>query len=105
MSQDIYNRLIIGGLFSSVGDIFFKQWSLSDNNNEYILGFLFYNIGIYFLVTTFKERNITMSVVIYILVNIISFALINSIYFNDHLSSTQIFGVILAVIAIIILEQ
>lgn len=105
MSQDIYNRLILGGLFSSVGDVFLKKWSLNDNNNEYILGFLFYNIGIYFLVTTFKEKNITTSVVIYILINIVSFAIINSIYFNDHLNSTQIIGVIIAGFAIYLLEN
>lgn len=105
MSQDIYNRLVLGGLISTIGDLFLKNWTLNNNINEYYLGFLCYNIGIYFLVTTFKEKNITTSIVIYILVNIVSFAIINSMCFNDNLNSTQIFGVILAVCSIYLLEH
>jgi len=105
MSQDIYNRLILGGLISTIGDVFLKNWTLNNNNTEYYLGFLCYNIGIYFLVTTFKEKNITTSIVIYILVNIVSFAILNSLCFNDNLNSTQIFGVILAVCSIYLLEH
>jgi multidrug transporter EmrE-like cation transporter len=106
MSQDIYNRLLLGGLFSTIGDIFMKKWSINQNENyEYMFGFLFYNIGIYFLVSTFKEKNITTGIVIYILVNIISFAVINSIYFNDHLNSTQIIGLIMSICAIYLLEH
>lgn len=45
MSQDIYNRLILGGLISTIGDVFLKQWTLSNNNTEYYLGFLCYNMG------------------------------------------------------------
>jgi len=37
MSQDIYNRLILGGLISTIGDVFLKQWTLSNNNTEYYL--------------------------------------------------------------------
>jgi multidrug transporter EmrE-like cation transporter len=107
MSQDIYNKLILGGLFSTIGDIFMKKWSINENNDnyEYIFGFIFYNIGIYLLVSTFKEKNITTSVVVYILFNIISFAIINSIYFHDHLNSTQIFGLIMSICAIYLLEH
>jgi hypothetical protein len=47
MSQDIYNRLLLGGLFSTIGDIFIKKWSIQNENYEYMFGFLFYNIGIY----------------------------------------------------------
>lgn len=107
MSSDIYNKLILGGLFSTVGDIFMKKWSIenTERNYEYIFGFLFYNIGIYFLVSTFKEKNITTGIVIYILVNIVSFAIINSIYFDDHLNSTQIIGLIMSICSIYLLEH
>ena len=102
--QYIYNRLILGGLISTVADIFLKKWTLTNNNFYYYFGFFLYNVAIYFLASTFKEKNITTGVVIYILVNIASFAIINSIYFNDNLSPIQIFAVILAGCSIYLLE-
>lgn len=105
MPQSIYNTLILAGFISTTGDIFFKRWTVDNNDSEYYLGFLCYIVAIYFLVSTFKEKNITTSVVVYILVNIISFAIINSIFFNDNLTSIQIFAIILAACSIYLLEH
>ncbi len=104
VKQYIYNKLILGGLISTLGDIFFKRWTLNNSSLEYYLGYLSYIVAIYFLVSTFKEKNITTGVVIYILVNIISFAIINSLFFNDNLKPIQIFAVILAGCSIYLLE-
>jgi len=102
--QYIYNKLILGGLISTLGDVFFKRWTLTNSTFEYYFGYLLYILAIYFLVSTFKEKNITTGVVIYILVNISSFAIINSLCFNDNLSPLQIFAVVLAGCSIYLLE-
>ena len=91
----------------TIGDIIFKFWvekSLPYTSAEYIGGLGLYVIGLIFLVESFKTENIAVASAIFVLVNIVTLAIVSWLYFGDKLSLIQLIGLILAGTAIVLLE-
>jgi len=96
--------ILIGSFVITIGDLFFKQWVINSSNWVYACGMTLYLIGAAFLAATFKTQNIAVASVIFILVNAILLSLISWFYFKETLTPLQIFGMVLGLIGVIILE-
>ena len=99
--------LAAGGTALTVGDVVFKFWvekSLPYTSTQYIGGLALYVIGLIFLVESFKTENIAVASAIFVLINIVTLAIVSWLYFGDKLSFIQIIGLVLAGTAIVLLE-
>jgi len=96
--------VLIGGLILTVGDIIFKNWSISNNWSTFFTGLFIWIIGLVFLAFSFKYKNIAIASLIFSLSNVISLILISWIYYNEGFTTTQFIGIVLGIIAVIFLE-
>jgi len=57
-----------------------------------------------FLVQSFKTQNIAIASTIFVVVNIVTLGIVSWLFFKESLTLIQIIGIIIAIIAIFILE-
>ena len=96
--------LAVGGLILTVGDLFMKEWVITNKTVIYIGGMIFYIIGLNFLAFSFKYKNIAVASVIFVLINIITLLIFSYFYFHEKLTGLEVFGIVLGIAAIIMLE-
>lgn len=96
--------LIFGGIILTIGDIVFKYWTKNPKSWLYVLGLAIYLAGLMFLVQSFKTQNIAIASAIFVIINIITLGVVSWVFFNEPLSTIKIIAIIIAIIAIIILE-
>jgi len=96
--------LLIGGLILTIGDIFMKKWVATDTYLFYFIGLATYLIGLNFLAQSFKFENIAVASVIFVVFNVATLGIVSWLYFKETLSTLQIAGIIIGIIAIIVLE-
>lgn len=96
--------LVFGGITLTIGDIVFKFWVERPTVFSYISGLCIYLIGLMCLVQSYKTENIAIASAIFVIFNIVTLALVSWFYFNDKLSTMQMIGIFLAIIAVVILE-
>ena len=81
-----------------------KKWVLVSTIPTYLIGMSLYIIGLNFLVYAFKFKEIAVASVIFTLFNVLTLILAGKLFFDETLSPNKIIGIILALIAVIILE-
>lgn len=96
--------LLIGGIILTIGDIVMKKWVITNSNYLYIIGLTIYLIGLMFLVQSFKYKNIAAASVMFVIFNVTTLSIVSWLYFKEALTTTQIMGIIMGLIAISILE-
>ena len=96
--------VLIGGLILTIGDIFMKEWTHSNNWTTFFIGLFTWCIGLVFLAFSFKYKNIGIASLIFTLSNVITLTLFSWLYYKEALTLYQIIGMILGVIAVIFLE-
>jgi len=96
--------LAAGGLILTIGDLFMKEWIVTNKSWIYIIGIIFYLAGMNFLAFSFKYKNIAVASVIFVLINIITLLIFSYFYFHEKLSGLEIAGVALGIAAIVLLE-
>jgi len=96
--------LAIGGLIVTAGDLFMKEWVITNKPYIYLIGMVVYLAGMNFLAFSFKYKNIAVASVIFILINVISLLVFSYFYFHEKLSGLEITGILLGIVAIIMLE-
>jgi multidrug transporter EmrE-like cation transporter len=96
--------VLIGGLILTLGDIVFKNWSLNNSWVTFFCGLFIWTIGLIFLAFSFKYKNIAIASLIFSLSNVISLTVISWLWYNEGLTTNQIIGIILGIIAVIFLE-
>ena len=96
--------LILGGVILTIGDIFFKFWAKNPHIWMYLIGIIIYIIGLMFLIQSFRNTNIAVASAIFVIANIVTLTIVSWMYFHEPLSLIQIIGIILAIVAIFLLE-
>ena len=96
--------LISGGLILTIGDIVFKFYAVAPKSYLYVIGLVIYVIGLMFLVQTFKTENIAVASAVFVIANIVTLLIVSWLYFGEPLSGIKIIGIIIAIIAILVLE-
>ncbi len=96
--------LLAGGIILTIGDIFMKKWINADSYVFYFIGLVTYLIGLNFLAQSFRFKNIAVASAILVIINVVTLSVVSWFYFKETLSPTQIAGIIVGIIAIVILE-
>lgn len=96
--------LAAGGIVLTIGDLFMKEWVITNKSWIYIVGIIIYIIGLNFLAFSFKYKNIAVATVIFVLINIITLLTFSYFYFHEKLTGLEIGGILLGIAAIVMLE-
>jgi multidrug transporter EmrE-like cation transporter len=95
---------IICGIFYTAGDIAMKKWITNPTIGSYVIGALLYVVGMNFLAFSYKYKNIAVATALCVIVNIILLTIVSWVYFKEPLTTKQLVGITLSMIAIFLLE-
>jgi multidrug transporter EmrE-like cation transporter len=110
MFEDIPVKLIFFGLiltatlFEVVGDIFFKKWTIDNNNLILIVGFVIYFVGTIFWAFSLKYEYLSKSISVLTILNLIAVALVGVLYFKEDLTLVNKIGIILGILSVALIE-
>ncbi len=96
--------LFLGGLVLTAGDIVMKEWALKGGTSYFLQGLAIWTVGLVFLALSFKYKNMAAASAIFVIVNVVSLALISWLHYDEPLSKAQVAGVGLAIVAVFLLE-
>lgn len=96
--------IFIGGLILTVGDVFQKQWVATGKTYNFWIGLLIWLIGCVCLAFSFKEKNMAVASVMFVVFNALSLSLVSWFWYNEKLTATQMTAMALAVASIVVLE-
>lgn len=99
----IYALLALSAGGVVVGDYFVKKWSIDQKNIFLLLTFIGYFTSSFFYIPTLLKEGLVITSVLWVLFSTIGFLFIGIIVFKETLNPTQITGVVLGVIAILLL--
>ena len=88
----------------TLGDIFMKKWVNTNSAIFYFVGLIVYLIGLNFLAQSFKFKNIAVASTIFVIFNVVTLSIVSWLYFKETLSTLQIIGMIIGIIAIVVME-
>lgn len=96
--------LATGGIILTVGDLVMKKWVNTNSTIFYVIGLFIWIIGLLFLAEGFKFKNIAVASLIFNIINIVTLVIFSWVYFKENLSTTEMIGIFLGILAIILLE-
>lgn len=97
--------LFLGGTTLTVADVIMKRWIEDKSQLVFWLGMLVYMIGMAFLAHSFKEKNIAVASMIFVIFNIITLAIVSHVFFHEPLSLQQIIGISVGILSVAIMES
>jgi multidrug transporter EmrE-like cation transporter len=104
MEYKILSFLFVWGILLTLGDIALKKWAVDNLYFYYGLWLFLYLIGIIFFAMTLRSKNLAVANIILLAVNIVSLTLVSYFYFKEELTLTQLIGIVLATIGIVLVE-
>jgi multidrug transporter EmrE-like cation transporter len=81
-----------------------KKWVESDNLSAFWLGMLIYMVAMALLADSFKQKNMAVASMIFVVFNIVKLAIAGHILFHEKLSLQQLIGISIGFVSIAILE-
>ena len=96
--------IALSGIILTVGDLSMKAWVANGKQIFYFIGLIIYLTGLIFLAQSFKYKNIAVASLLVVLFNVITLLFVSWLFYKETLSSIQLFGVLLGVVAVVILE-
>lgn len=87
-----------------VGDFFAKYWSIHQRTAFFVLALIGYLISSLFYIPTLLREGLVVTSVIWSLLSIMGFLFIGLAVFKEQLTLSQIVGVALGVVALVILS-
>lgn len=96
--------LLLAGLILTAGDLVAGKWVENNKKFFYILALVFYMVGLNFLIYSYKFEDIAVASVIMEIFNVATLTLAGKFFFKENISKTELAGIIVGVVAVIILE-
>ena len=96
--------LTVGSVLLTIGDIIYKFWAKEALVRYYVFGLIVYVMALLCLVESFKTHNMAIASAILVIGNIVTLAFVSWLYFGEPLSTQQIAGVGLAVVAVVLMS-
>ena len=96
--------LLLSGSAVVLGDVFAKYWSINQRSFLFFLAVASYMTSSILYLPTLLREGLIITSIIWSLFAIIGFLFVGLVVFKETLNSTQIVGVVLGVISLIILS-
>jgi len=95
---------LIGGLSLTIGDLIAGKWVENMSKLFYIFIIIFYMIGLNFLVISYEFKDIAAASIILEIFNVITLTLVGIYFLKENITKTELVGIIVGVLSVIILE-
>lgn len=96
--------VFVSAIIYTIGDIYLKIWVTTTSLKFYWIGCIIYIIGTQITLQTMKYRPIQIVGILGVLLNTIFFTLYSYYAYDEQLKMTQLIGIGLSIIAMIIME-
>ena len=96
--------IFTGGTVLTIGDLVMKKWVGNSSPLLYVVGLIFYLIGMVFLSQSFKLKNIAVASLMMVLFNIFTLLIACWFFYQEKLSVVQMIGIFLGLVSVVILE-
>ena len=96
--------IFICGIFYTWGDVVLKKWIESPNVKTYLVGLFLYAMGMNFLALSYRYKNIAVATAGCVIINIIMLTVLTFTYFKEPLTTKQMIGIGLSLVAVCLLE-
>ncbi len=96
--------LFLGGIIITVGDLASGEWVKTNKKYFYALAFVFYIIGLNFLIYGYKFEEIAVASMTLEIFNVTTLTIAGRFLFKENISRLEIIGIIIGLIAVVILE-
>lgn len=97
--------LSLGVALETIGDVFFKKWTIGGRPLLMWIGFVVYAIGGLFWAYSLKYEMLSKAVSSFTILNLIIASLVGIIFFKENISLVAKLGIILGIISIVLIEQ
>ncbi len=107
LNSDKYYPILLlaaGGILLTVGDIILKKWVVNSSWNLYLAGLFVWLIALNALAYSFKFQNIAVASMLIVIFNVATLAVVSAYYFGEPLSNKQLFGLLLGLASVALLE-
>ncbi len=94
----------LGAMFDTIGDLFIKNWVANNTTISLGSGIFFYAIGLSLLVYSFTFKNMVVTSVLFVILNLILLSIANYFYYNESFSNKEGIALILGIAAIVLFE-
>ena len=96
--------LLAGGFFLTIGDIFAKKWVLTESPYLFVSVLFLYLVGLNFLVFSYRYKEIAPASITLEIFNVILLAIVGTYLYKERISRTEIAGIVLGILSVIIME-
>jgi len=96
--------LFLGAAIDTAGDVVMKIWVVSGRKTVFIIGLIVYMAGLVLLSLAYRYENIAVASTIFVTFNVIILSVVSWIFFKEGLTLMQISGILLAIVAVGLLE-
>lgn len=96
---------LIAVLLEATADVFMKKWSLGNPAKFAVIGLAIYFISSLFWMWGLKYETLSKAVVLFTILNIVIVVIAGTIFFNETLTLRTKVGIIVALVAIVLLES
>lgn len=95
---------VLSGVAYTAGDIMLREWFAHHERGWFYLVFVIYMTGTACMMLSFFEQNIAIATVAAIVVNVIAYLAVAYFLYGDSVSPLQVFGILLGLASLAILE-
>ncbi|MFA6190380.1 MAG: hypothetical protein WC711_02595 [Candidatus Staskawiczbacteria bacterium] len=95
--------LLAGGIALTIGDLIAGKYIKSKTKLLYLSVMVFYIIGLTFLIFSYKFENIAVASITLEIFNILTLTIAGKFLFKENITKTELCGIIVGLIAVIIL--
>ena len=110
MAPEIPLKFIFFGLIGLavaleiLGDIFFKKWSLENQNSLLVVGMIIYIIGTVFWAISLKYEYLSKAISVFTVLNLVVLTLVGVLYFKEDISLVNKAGIAFGILSVILVE-
>ena len=96
--------LLAGGIAMTVGDLVAGKWVQNKNKFLYIVVIILYLIGLNFLIQSYRYSDIAIASILFDLFNVITLTVAGIYLFKENITKTELAGIIVGFVSIVILQ-
>ena len=96
--------IAVAVLFEIIADILFKYWSMNSRTVFIVIGLIIYSVGTIIWAYSLKFNNLSKAITIFTVLNLIVIVLIGYYLFKEEVSFTNVIGILLGVISVILVQ-
>lgn len=104
MQIAFFSLITLAVAFEVFADILLKKWIIESNTTLFAIAMVLYVISVIFWAYSLKYQMLSKAITIFAVVNLIVIVLVGVIFFKESLNTTNIIGIILGILSVVLIS-